>query len=287
MIAKLIIAAILTGLISGFFITVYELLITFVTYFVFMGNPLETVSTLPVWYLYLLPTVAIFIVNYIAVKDPNVREYAVNEIADSIAQNNMTIKLKTLLLKIISSTLSLSSGFMVGTEGPSAGIGAMIAYHIHRWFGLPSMLIKMMISIGASSGIAAIFVSPLTGIAFAVEHIAYQFIKQYIGYLILASVIAFAVSINFLDPIAFQHSLGRAFSNKYVVANLMFIPFITFFVYLYLFLKKRVLHLIDLEVFKKAYHYRNHNNQDADAGSGAGVNRHIWVQQGGYAQNTQ
>jgi len=148
-----------------------------------------------------LPTTAIFIVNHLVSKDSNIREYAVNEIADSIAQNNLTLQLKTLFFKIISSTLSLSSGFMVGTEGPSAGIGAMIAYHIHKWFQLPPMLIKMMISVGASSGIAAIFVSPLTGIAFAVEHIAYQFIKQYIGYLILASVIAFAVSINFFRTI--------------------------------------------------------------------------------------
>ncbi len=258
MILKLIIAATLTGIISGFFITLYELMIIFVTYFIFMGDPLQTIPTLPVWYLYFLPTVAIFIVNYLVSKDANIREYSVNEIADSIAQNNLTLKLKTLFFKIISSTLSLSSGFMVGTEGPSAGIGAMIAYHIHRWFKLPPMLIKMMISVGASSGIAAIFVSPLTGIAFAVEHIAYQFIKQYIGYLILASVIAFSVSINFLNPIAFQHSLGRTFNNEYIVANLIFIPFITFFVYFYLFFKKRILFMIDLEIFKNARRYRNH-----------------------------
>ena len=258
MIGKLIIAAILTGIVSGFFITVYELLITFVTYFVFMGDPFKTVATLPIWYLYLLPTVAIFIVNYLTSKDPNIKEYGINEIADSIAQNKMTIKLKTVFWKIIASTLSLSSGFMVGTEGPSAGVGALIAYHVHKWFRLPSMLIKMMISIGASSGVAAIFVSPLTGIAFSVEYIAYQFIKQYIGYLILASVIAFAISINYLEPIIFKHSVGRTFNNNYIIANLIFIPFITFFVYFYLFFKKKLLHFIDLEIFKNISRYRNH-----------------------------
>ena len=115
MILKLIIAAILTGIISGLFITLYELLITFVTYFFFMGDPLKTVSTLPTWYLYLLPTVAIFIVNYLVSHDVNIREYAVSEIADSILENKMILKLKTLFLKIIASTLSLSTGFMVGS----------------------------------------------------------------------------------------------------------------------------------------------------------------------------
>jgi len=258
MILKLIIAAILTGLISGFFITFYELLITFFTYFFFMGDPFETIPTLPVWYLYALPTVAIFIVNYIISKEKHVREYGVSEIADSIAQNTMILKVKTLFLKIIASALSLSTGFAVGTEGPSAGIGAMIAYQIHKLFRLPKMLIKMMISVGASSGIAAIFVSPITGMAFAIENIAYQFIKQYVTYLILASVIAFAVSINFLEPIVFQHSTGRRLDNDYLIANLMFIPFITLFVYFYLYLKQRLLHIVDLEVFKKFSKYRNY-----------------------------
>jgi len=258
MIGKLIIASILTGVISGFFILLYEFLVIFITHVLFFGDPFKTIPTLPTWYIYLVPTVAIFVVNYLASLDKNIKEYGVNEIAESIAQNKMTLKVKTLFLKVIASALSLGSGFLVGTEGPSAGIGAMIAYHIHRLFKLPAMLIKMMISVGASSGIAAIFVSPLTGISFAVENIAYQFVKQYISYLILASALAFAVTIKYMEPIGFQHSLGRALDHDYFLVNIMFIPFITLFVFLYLFLKQRVLYLIDHEVFKKFHRYRNY-----------------------------
>ena len=258
MIGKLIIASILTGLISGFFIILYEFLVIFLTHLLFLGDPLKTIPTLPVWYLYLVPTVAIFIVNYLISLDKNIREYGVSEIAESIAKNEMTLKVKTLFLKILASALSLGSGFSVGTEGPSAGIGAMIAYHIHRLFKLPTVLIKMMISVGASSGIAAIFVSPITGLAFAIENIAYQFIKQYVSYLILAAVLAFSVSINYLDPIGFQHSHGKEFNNDYFIANLMFIPFITLFVFLYLFLKQKLLYMIDLKIFKKFQRFRNY-----------------------------
>jgi len=258
MLGKLIVASILTGLISGFFIVFYELLITFMTYIIFLGDPFETIPELPIWYLYTVPTLAIFCVNYLASKDNHIREYGINEIAESVSENKMILTIKTLFFKIIASTLSLSSGFSVGTEGPSAGIGAMIAYQVHKLFQLPKMLIKMMISLGASAGVAAAFVSPLTGIAFAIENIAYQFIKQYSTYLILASVIAFSVSINFLDPIPFYHSKGREINNDYIIANLIFIPFITFFIYLYLFLKKRLLHFIDLKIFKTCHRYRNH-----------------------------
>ena len=258
MILKLIVASILTGLISGIFITFYELLITFLTYFIYMGNPFETIPALPVWYLYLVPTVSIFIVNYLISKDKDIREYAVTEIADSISQNQMKLSIRTLFLKIIASALSLASGFAVGTEGPSAGIGAMIAWHIHRLFRLPEMLVKMIISVGASSGIAAIFVSPITGMAFAIENIAYQFLRQYIGYLILASVLAFSVSLHFLEPVVFKHAAGRLIQLEYLVPVLLFVPFITFFVYLYLFLKKKILHFIDLELFKKFHRYRHY-----------------------------
>ncbi len=257
MIAKLIVATLLTGIISGFFITFYELLITFVTRIIFMGDPFKTIPTLPVWYLYLVPTVAIFLVNYLISKDVYIREYALTEIAESVSQNTMKLKVKTLLLKIVASTLSISSGYAVGTEGPSAGMGAMVAYQIHKFFKLPSMLVKMMISVGASSGIAAIFVSPLTGIVFSIENIAYQFLKQYVGYVILASVIAFSISAKFLDSIAFGSSVGKNVDWNYLLPILLFIPFITFFIYLYLFIKKRLLHMIDLEIFKKFRTMRN------------------------------
>ena len=257
MLGKLIIASLLTGIISGFFITIYELLIELLTHTIFMGDPFKTIPTLPVWYLYLAPTVAIFIVNYFISKDKYIREYGVNEIAESISENRMILTVKTLFLKIITSALSISSGFAVGTEGPSAGIGAMVAYQIHKLFSLPTMLIKMMISVGASSGIAAIFVSPVTGMAFAIENIAYQFIKQYVGYLILGSVISFSIAAKFLDSISFHSSLGKSIDYHYIVPILLFIPFITAFVYLYLFLKKRLLHLIDLEIFKNFHAYRN------------------------------
>jgi len=214
MIAKLIIATLLTGIISGFFITFYEILITFTTRLLFMGDPFETIPVLPAWYLYLVPTLAIFFVNYLISKDNYIREYGLTEIAESVGQNKMIISVKTLILKVIASTLSISSGYAVGTEGPSAGMGAMVAYRIHRLFKLPSMLVKMMISVGASSGIAAIFVSPLTGIVFSIENIAYQkfrTMRNIIFSLIGGSVIG---TVLLIEPHA-------AFSGKEIVMHLI------------------------------------------------------------------
>jgi len=71
-------------------------------------------------------------------------------------------------------------------------------------------------------------------------------------------VIAFAITLNFLEPITFLHSSGRHIDNDNLLATLFFIPFITLFIYLYLFLKKKLLYFIDIEIFKNFHRYRNH-----------------------------
>jgi CIC family chloride channel protein len=101
MIFKLIIATLLTGIISGFFITFYEILITFTTRLLFMGDPFETIKVLPAWYLYLVPTLAIFFVNYLISKDNYIREYGLTEIAESVSQNKMIISVKTLMRSLL------------------------------------------------------------------------------------------------------------------------------------------------------------------------------------------
>ncbi|NOZ90611.1 MAG: chloride channel protein, partial [Epsilonproteobacteria bacterium] len=68
----------------------------------------------------------------------------------------------------------------------------------------------------------------------------------------------FSIAVNFLNSIVFTHSLGREVHYEYLVPVLIFIPFITAFIYLYLFMKNKLLYFIDLEVFKIFCPYRNY-----------------------------
>jgi CIC family chloride channel protein len=243
--------SLVVGIITGIFIVIYGLLTELLKHILFFGDPFETVSNLPVWYLYLIPTIAILIVNYLIKIDNNVREYGVLEIAKAVEENKFFASWKSLFLKIIASSISLASGFAVGNEGPSAAIGAMIANKFHSFFKLPQNLLKVALSIGSSSGIAAIFVSPITGIMFAIENIAYEFIKNFAGYLIFASLIAFTLAVNFLDPIIFNYSTGKFIEYRYIITALLFIPFIAFFNFLYLSLKDKMLYFFNN--FLKSY----------------------------------
>ena len=257
-IKNLLLLSFFTGIITGIVIVIYGVLTEILKYLIFFGNPIKTIYTLPTWYVLLVPVVSILIVNFFISKVENIREYGVSEIAEAVVQNRMIFGIKDLILKIFASSLSLASGFAVGNEGPSAAIGAMIAYKLHPIFNLPKDLLRISISIGASGGIAAIFVSPVTGIVFAIENIAYNFVRDYVGYLIIAGAIAFSIALYFLEPIIFKYSEGKFLEYRYIFASIIFIPVITFFIYFYLWLKNKVLTFLNFKISQKFEKYKNY-----------------------------
>jgi CIC family chloride channel protein len=244
-------ASAVTGFLSGFFVIVYDWLSKFVAKILYMGNPEKTIPSLPIWYIYLVPIVSILLVNFIVSLDKSIKEYGVSEIAEIVSEEKDMISLKNLFLKIIVSAISIGSGFAVGNEGPSAAIGAMIAYKIQKFVKFPENLVKPLISVGASSGIAAIFVSPITGIAFAIESIAYNFVKSYISFIIVGSLCAFTISVEFLHSLQFIYSEGRIIDYRYIYFTALFIPYITFFIYFYLTLQDKILYILNLKLFNK------------------------------------
>jgi len=257
-IGSLIILTLLTGIITGFVIVVYSLLTNLLSEVFFLGDPIENIANLPIWYVYLIPTISILIVNFLISKNENVKEYGVGEIAQAVINNRLSFTIWDLILKIFASSLSLASGFAVGNEGPSAAIGAMIAQKFHNLLKLPKDLLRISLSIGASSGIAAIFVSPITGIMFAIENLAYNFVRDYAWYLIFGGVSAFSVAVYFLNPLIFEYSSGKFLEYRYIFGSLLFIPVITFFIYFYLWLKDRVLRFLNFELIKKFEKYKNY-----------------------------
>lgn len=257
MVTKLLILSILTGIISGFFIVFYALLTKGLSFILFFGDPMKSIANLPIWYIYLVPIASIYVVNYLISKREVIKEYGVKEIANAVENNRFNFTISDLILKTFASALSLASGFAVGNEGPSAAIGAMIAYKFHRVLKLPKHLIKVALSIGSSSAISAIFVSPITGIMFGIENIAYEFVKTYAGYLITASVLAFSVASYFLEPLLFNYSSGKALDYYYLLSTLLFIPVVTLFVYLYLLLKDKILFFLRNRFDKHLKKYKN------------------------------
>ena len=244
---KLLFSSFIIGVVSGVVVTIYGLSSEF------FKNLLFPTFNMPWWYFYLVPMVSILIVNILIIKNEKVKEYGVSEIAKAIEENRVAFSLKDLVLKIFASSLSISSGFAVGNEGPSAAIGAMVAQKVHNFFKLPKDLLRVSLGIGASSGIATIFVSPLTGVMFAIENLAYEFVKDFGIYLVVGGVVAFSIGWMFLDPLVFDYSIGKFLEYRYILAIIFFVPVISFFVYFYLGLRDRLLKFFN----KFEFRYKN------------------------------
>ncbi len=242
---RLLILSLIIGAMSALAIVLFVRGSEALMHLLYFGDPFETYKTLPVWYLYLIPTLALMAVHWLIALDPGVREYGVAEIAEAVSENRFFITIRSLFLKILASAISLGSGYAVGNEGPSAAIGAMVAHQTNRFIEIPRRYIRLILSIGAGSGIAAVFVSPLTGIIFAIENIAYDSVRKLPGPIILGGTISFTVAYQFLDPLIFHYSTGKLFQLHSLLETLLFVPFIVFFLYLYLESKHLLFRILD------------------------------------------
>ncbi|MBD1260957.1 H(+)/Cl(-) exchange transporter ClcA [Maribacter polysiphoniae] len=76
---------------------------------------------------------------------------------------------KVLPVKFLGSIFSLSSGLLLGREGPTVQMGANIGKMIKDVFKQPAEENNPLISTGAASGLASAFNAPFAGIIFVIE----------------------------------------------------------------------------------------------------------------------
>lgn len=79
------------------------------------------------------------------------------------------IKFRTILLKTISTSLTIGTGGSAGVEGPIAQVGGAIGSQVGQFFRVSGARMKVYIAAGCAGGVAAMFNAPLAGVFFASE----------------------------------------------------------------------------------------------------------------------
>ncbi|MBL4903970.1 MAG: chloride channel protein [Desulfocapsa sp.] len=79
------------------------------------------------------------------------------------------IKARSIVLKIVSTALTIGTGNSAGVEGPIAAIGGAAGSQVGRFFGVSGSRMKVYIAAGAAGGIAGMFNAPIAGVFFASE----------------------------------------------------------------------------------------------------------------------
>src|SRR6185437_4050454 len=126
------------------------------------------------------------------------RGHGVPEVMIAVADNGGRIRWQVSVVKALASALCIGSGGSVGREGPIVQIGSALASGIGQWVKMPESRLRIMVACGAAGGISATFNAPITGVFFGVEIIMREFAIDALFTVMLSSMVADVVALQFL-----------------------------------------------------------------------------------------
>ncbi len=100
--------------------------------------------------------------------------------------------------KFITTFFTLCTGLSFGKEGPMVTIGAAWAHFVSHFLKLNRQLTKVLVSSGATAGLAAAFNTPIAAVVFTIEEILGELNTKYLGPIIVTAVIASVTSYKLL-----------------------------------------------------------------------------------------
>ncbi|MDY6834020.1 MAG: chloride channel protein [Chloroflexota bacterium] len=120
------------------------------------------------------------------------------EVMEAVLVRGGRIRAIVAPIKVLASSLCISSGGSVGREGPIVQIGASAGSTIGEWLRLPEYWMKTLVLCGAAGGVAATFNAPIGGVLFALEVLQRRFIVPHMGFILISAVAAEFAAYPFL-----------------------------------------------------------------------------------------
>ncbi|MFH0881953.1 MAG: chloride channel protein [bacterium] len=120
--------------------------------------------------------------------------HGVPEVMAAVATKGGIIRGRVAAAKVIASAVTIGTGGSAGSEGPIVQIGSSIASALGQLFRVSPRRMKTFVGCGAAAGIAATFNAPVAGMLFSLEIVMGDFAVSQLSPIIVASVLATAVS---------------------------------------------------------------------------------------------
>jgi CIC family chloride channel protein len=199
--AIMVVLAVVVGLLGGFGAILFRWLVD-----LFQGLTIgpgeDTVALLQGiagWKVFLLPVVGGLIVGplvYFGAREA--KGHGVPEVLGALVFRKGVIRPVVVVVKMVASAITIAFGGSVGREGPIVQIGAAMGSTLGQWLRLSPQRMRTLVGCGAAAGIAATFNAPIAGAFFALEILMRDFAVVTFSPIIVASVVATAVSREFL-----------------------------------------------------------------------------------------
>ena len=170
---RMIMIACCIGLMAGVSILVFRSSVELVHEVIFVYGQ-ELLGIEPgSWRIYLLPLIPmtgmVLLIPLSLMFPGEVNGYGFTSFLRKVNLEGGVIHARSILLRIVSTALTIGSGNSAGVEGPIAQIGGALGSLLGQFFKVSGNRMKVYIAAGCSAGIAGMFNAPLAGIFFAAE----------------------------------------------------------------------------------------------------------------------
>ncbi len=120
-----------------------------------------------------------------------------NNLLEVVLAGDGRLRLRSALVKALSSLLSIGTGASIGREGMITQLTATLASKGGQLAGWQPYRLRLLVACGAASGIAAAYNAPVAGSVFAAQIVLGNFSMHFFAPLVFASVVACIVSRSF------------------------------------------------------------------------------------------
>ncbi|WP_225426317.1 ClC family H(+)/Cl(-) exchange transporter [Apilactobacillus timberlakei] len=188
----------LIGTLVGFFISIFRILIEFLSGIILKISMYANHNFLSLILLITINLLFAIITYQLILSNSDIKGSGIPQVEGQLAGEIDYKWLPVFIKKFIGGVLSISSGLFLGREGPSIQLGATLAQGIAKITHKIGVDRKIMISGGAAAGLSAAFNAPIASTLFVLEEIYHNF-----STLVWTVALSAAVASNFVSTAIF------------------------------------------------------------------------------------
>lgn len=167
----MVIIASAIGLAAGLANIVFRTVTDYVHEMIFVpGAALANQGGWHILLLPLIPMVGMVLLIPLSLMFPGkVNGYGFTKFLKKVNLEGGIIKFRNVIIKIISTALTIGTGGSAGVEGPIAQVGGALGSQVGQFFRVSGVRMKVYVAAGCAGGVGAMFNAPIAGVFFASE----------------------------------------------------------------------------------------------------------------------
>ena len=211
--SKIVLQAILVGLISGLLVVLFKICIN--ELFVFIQNSIAHFDLLHKLFIFPIITTLGGLISGILVFKfaPETKGSGIPFVKMVMARMGNITRLRSIIIKFIAGVTGIGTGLSLGREGPSVQLGAGAGALVGKIFKMRGTDQSKLVAAGAGSAIGATFNAPIAGTVFVLEELTNKFSANLLFPVLVATVTAASVARHFLGN-------NPSFTIPYITHNL-------------------------------------------------------------------